>query len=408
MALETWHILIVNQHGENRGDEAAMRAMVNAFVERLGNVRFTILHQFRNRDLRPALDAPVEWYPLVLSPFEAAHLALLALGRRIGLRLPLGRGTASRICAAYDSADLVVSAPGGPYFGDIYANHELVHWYFVFLGKLFSRPMVLYATSAGPFRSRFLNPVRRWLFPTFDVVCVREEVSAGFLHELLPALQVRVTADSALQRPPSPRATPVVGLNNPLLVAVSVREQVFPDSTNTAALKRRQAYYLDVLKAAILHIAKRRPAKFLLFPQLYGGSHCDVEFLRSFAADLPREIEHELVDPNADADEQQCLIATADLCIASRYHPQIFAAAAGIPGICISYEHKMVGFMRQLGLERFTFPVETLDKQAILEALDELLENLEAISEQLLRETARLRKDAARTTELAVELLDPH
>ncbi len=406
MSVSEYHILIVNQHGDNRGDEAAMRAMVYAFVDRLGDVRFTILHQFRNRELRPSLDAPVEWHSLVLSPIQALYLTALALAHYLGLgRSSIGRSTASRICAAYESADLVVSAPGGPYFGDIYASHELVHWYFVWLAGLFRRRVFLYATSVGPFKNKFLNPIRRWLFRRFDGVCVREEVSAGYLRNFLPDLQVTVTADSALQRKPMPRGEPDGRSEEKLVVAVSAREHQFPNARDASMRQSQKEQYLNVLDAAIVHIANRQPSRFLLFPQLYGGRHSDVEFLRALSRRLPDGFDFEIVDPDADADEQQNLFAQADLCIASRYHPQIFAAAAGVPGICISYEHKMIGFMRRIGLERFAFPIDELDEVTVLSALDEVLANRSTLREHLLRETAKLRKVSARTTDLAIELL---
>ena len=43
------HILVVNQHGDNRGDEAALRALLASFSEKLPNLRFTIVHQSRDR-----------------------------------------------------------------------------------------------------------------------------------------------------------------------------------------------------------------------------------------------------------------------------------------------------------------------------------------------------------------------
>ena len=45
---ELCHVLIVNQHGDNRGDEAAMTAVFDALADRLGPVRFTVLHQFND------------------------------------------------------------------------------------------------------------------------------------------------------------------------------------------------------------------------------------------------------------------------------------------------------------------------------------------------------------------------
>ncbi len=401
------HVLIVNQHGDNRGDEAAMRAMVNAFRDRLGDVRFTILHQFRDRDLRPSLDAEVEWHSLVLTIPQG--LALLASGllRSVGLgRNATGSGTVARIRAAYDSADLVVSAPGGPYFGDIYADHELVHWFYVWLARRYGCPCFLYAPSAGPFRSRWLNLVRRRFFPKFDGICIREAFSAGMLREFLPELELEITADSALQRVPY-SGEDHAGRSERRLVGVSIREHQFPNASSAAERKQLQDAYLEVVLAAVRHLAAGQPTRFLMFPQLYGSAHSDVPFLEAFAARLPDDIDHEIFDPEADSDRQRDAMVECELFIASRYHPQIFAASAGVPGICIAYEHKMIGFMRQLGLERYAFPIDELSRDAVLAALDEIVANRTDLRREIMAAVERLHGVAGITTDRAVALMRP-
>lgn len=403
------HILIINQHGDNRGDEAAMRAMVQGFQRHLGDVRFTILHQFRDRTLRPRLDAEVEWHSLVLSPAQGLALLAAAIGRTLGVgRKPNSKGTVAQIRAAYESADLVVNAPGGPYFGDIYANHEIIHWFYVWLACRYRKPIFHYATSAGPFRNRLLNPVRRHFFRRIDRVCIRETFSAEMLGALVPGLEIEVTADSALQRVPptlEKLTERKASRNGQIVLGASARLHQFPNASSSAERTRLQEHYLEVLENGIKHVADRGADKLILFPQLYGTAHSDVEFLRELGAKVSDAIPWEIFDPDADSDAQRDAVGHCDMFIASRYHPQIFAASAGVPGICFAYEHKMTGFMKQLGMERFAFPIDDLDQSAVFAALDEVFDNRDQIGETMLREATRLQEVSGRTTELAVELL---
>ena len=166
---EAHHVLVVNQHGDNRGDEAAMVAMLDALAERLGAVRFTVLHQFND----PAGSSNSAGHDVRFVPLAPRGLALPRLALAIVLRmlfLPWRRvaGAAGReILDAYASADLVVSAPGGPYFGDIYAGHEPLHWAYVVLARVFRRPIMFYAPSVGPFQRRWMNPARRFVLRRF-------------------------------------------------------------------------------------------------------------------------------------------------------------------------------------------------------------------------------------------------
>lgn len=403
------HVLIVNQHGENRGDEAAMRAMLRRFVETLGDVRFTLLYQFRDRSLRLKFEEPVEDLPIVLPFVDYLRLALYSLGLLIGLdRVGVLSPVTRKIVDAYRSADLVVSAPGGPYFGDIYARHEIVHWWYVWLGKRHHKPLFLYATSAGPFRNRLLNPIRRRLFPAFDALVVREELSAEHLRGLLgPETPIHVTADSALQSSirPLDRSDYFVGARSPLgrrfLVAVSLNDYHYPGASDVAG---QRELYDRVMVELLRHVAARRGCHFLLFPQLYGRAHSDVPYLERMGAGLGDEVSWEMVDPGLDSDGQRRLFAACDLHVASRYHPAIFGNAGAVPGICVYYEHKALGFMSQLGLERFAFDIRSVDAAGLCAAADELIDHHDRYVEWLRDRVPALRRRAQRTTELAVEL----
>lgn len=403
------HILIVNQHGENRGDEAAMRAMLARLKEELGEVRFTLLYQFRDRSLRLKFREDVIDLPIVLPPLDYLRALLFSAGKVCTLDLkPLLSSSMRQIIDAYQSADMVISAPGGPYFGDMYLDHEIVHWWYVWLAARYGKPLFLYAPSAGPFKNRLMNPIRKRLYREFDVIVTREEISQGFLHGLLGRdTTVHVTADSAIQQSfeALPRAEYFTGARAPLaekfVVAVSLNNYKYPGASDPEPLRRR---YNEAMLGVLNHLAEKRDCHFLFIPQLYGKVHSDVPFLEEISRRMPAGRSFEIVSPDADSDTQRRLFAMADLHLASRYHPAIFGHTGYTPGICIYYEHKALGFMTQLGLERFAFDIRDPDLPRLLAATDELLENSSGIIEQLKVRVPELQKRARRTTELAAEL----
>ncbi len=403
-------ILIVNQHGENRGDEAAMRAMIAGLDQELGGARFTVVVQFQDTSLTLPFDEDVTLLQMKMSYLRFLGLVAYAMLRRLGISLRvLLVGDARRIIEAYETADLVLSAPGGPYFGDIYSNHEIVHWFYVWLGRVYARPMLLYAPSAGPFKIRWLNVVRRNLYRAFSVLCVREDISRGHLHGLLGKdTPVVVTADSALQQVVTPRDRRdyFTGQREPLgrryLVAVSTIQYRFPQATDPAAAQARyEAALLDCLE----HLHSREDCHFLLFPQLYGSAHSDVPFLESLRDRMPADASSEIVSQDYDSNTQRQLIGMCDLCIASRYHPQIFAASSTVPGICIYYEHKARGFMEALGMQDFAFDIRDLHSDRLRESLDRCLDERGALLQRLQQGIPRLRDRAAETTRLAARLV---
>lgn len=405
----TTNILIVNQHGENRGDEAAMRAMLAGFDERLADVHFTLLYQFRDRTLRPVLEQDVETFPIILPLGDYLRLLAFTACKFLGLEpdavlSPTLRG----IIEAYRSADLVVSAPGGPYFGDIYANHEILHWWFILLGSMYQKPLFLYATSAGPFENVFLNPIRKVLYRKFSKLVVREERSEAFIKQLLGEnTEVEVTADSAIQQSfdPLPKTTyfgdRASDFDNRLLVAVSLNDYQYPGDTDPQALK---AKYNATALATLKHLIQKQGAYLLLLPQLYGKAHSDVDYLRSIASKLP-DGSWEIVDNSLNSDQQRKIFAMCDIHLASRYHPAIFGNTANVPGCCIYYEHKALGFMEQLKLEQYAFDIRTVATEELCQNLDSIIERRTDLQTHLQREVPRLRAKSQRTTEIAIGLI---
>ncbi len=264
-------MLVVNQHGDNRGDEAALAAMLDGLEQRLAPVRFTVVHQFAEAASQVPLPHDITWLPMRRPPLTmvrsltALTLALVPLSRRRAHQRVsrwIADPVTRQILDAYASADLVVSAPGGPYIGDLYAGHEPVHWLYARLGRAFGKPTILYAPSAGPFRRRLQAPWRRWVFNGFDVVTVREDVSAGHIRSLMggslmggslvgDGFAVEVTADSALQQ-----VVPAASRDDDdgLLIVVSAIDLAYPDAADPAA---RRANHDAAVVAAVAAVVER-------------------------------------------------------------------------------------------------------------------------------------------------------
>ncbi|MEX1183601.1 MAG: polysaccharide pyruvyl transferase family protein [Gemmatimonadota bacterium] len=406
------HVLVLNQHGDNRGDEAAFRALFASIADGAqGAVRFTVLHQFAGGAVHVAVPQRVNWISLVPRAIEGVRISLFAAALAAGLRMPRLAGPWGRsVIAAMESADVAVSAPGGPYFGDAYARHEVVHWFYVWLAARHGLPLMLYAPSVGPFETRILNPIRRRMFRHFDAVTLREDVSITHLAGLLGSdgPPVTLAADSALQRPLPPFTREEFfgsarsHLAERFLVGVSALEWAFPGARDPAML---QAKYEEVLVDALLHLHRSRPSHLLFAPQLYGARHSDVEYLERLAARLPAEVSWEILDPGADSDYQQRVFGMMDIYLATRYHPQVFAVGSAVPGVCIYYQHKAVGFLRHFGLERFAFPIDDPDSGALCAALDEVVRRREELSVLISERLPAMRRAAAQSTEQVLRLM---
>jgi len=405
------HILIINQHGENRGDESAMRAMIRSLYERIPTASFTVVAQLRDRHLKiPFKNIEVEVRNMLMGADELIRLAIYTVLKfvRIEMDFILGQEGKS-IVRAYRASQIVISAPGGPYFGDIYWHHEALHWLFVWLGYLHKKRILLYSPSVGPFNIGILRVIRRYLFKFFAVLCVREKISKSHLKELLGNRQVHVTADSAFQESiaPDDRSNFLSSRNlaevDPFIVAVSVIDYKFPGDPDPDI---KRAAYRKTLLAALNRIAANRAAYFIFLPQLYGRYHSDRSYLETIANSLPDNTGFEIIESDVDSDGQRAIIGMCDFCIASRYHPQIFALSSQVPGICFYYEHKALGIMNMFGLERFAFDIRRCDPDTVSSAIDEILTDPAKLTTAIERLLPEVQQRAGISTDLVIATMD--
>ncbi len=394
-------VVVLNQHGDNRGDEAAMRAMLEGLADRLGPVSFTVFHQFQDPEHScVTTEQRVDYLPLRVPPLVALRLGIWAVLARVGLRLDgIAGPTGRRALERYDEADLVVSAPGGPYFGDIYADHEIVHWFYVWMAVILKKPLALYAPSCGPFEHRILNVVRRRGFRWFDRIVVREARSAAFLSDLTAgAIQPEVTADSAFQSH-VPARPDLLDRDDAeadrFHVVVAVREPTGGERDRHDA----------AVCAAIDEIAGRRNARFYFLPQLHGQGHQDRPYLERLRSLAGPDIDAVVLPDSLDSAAQRGLVAASDLVVAGRYHPGVFAVSAHVPAFIIPYEHKARGMAEAAEVDEWAIDLSDLTAAGARTVVADLLGRLDEVSTRLARTEPAMSQRAARSSDVVAELV---
>jgi colanic acid/amylovoran biosynthesis protein len=388
-------VVVLNQHGDNRGDEAAMTAMVRGLGDRLPGASFTIVHQFNDEGSQIDLDPPVRYVGLRLPPLDYVRLALHTVLRMAGLRFDRLLGRRARpIVEAIDQADLVVSAPGGPYFGDLYADHEAVHWLLVWVAHRAGKPLGLYAPSCGPFGNRALNPIRRRGFRWFDAVALREQRSADLLRELT-GIEAVVTTDSALQDSVPAASRDRYAAPHERLLVVAVRDP-------GADLRARHD---EAVVAAVEALAARRPTAVVFLPQLHGSRTRDAPYLTALSERVQGASAVRVLPETTDSTQQRACIAAADLVVAGRYHPAVFSISAGTPVLVIAYEHKAMGVAEAAGIARHALWLDDIDADRLIGMAVALDDEADDVRRQLGVSGPQLRELSGRTSDLMAGLV---
>lgn len=390
-------VLVVNQHGDNRGDEAAMRSMVRSLADRLPGSSFTVVHQFSDPLSEVELGPPVEYLNLRLPINVGLRLGvfgLLTWLRVPGRRLLLG-GRSESLVRMYEDAALVISAPGGPYFGDIYADHELVHWFYVWLAKLLNKPLFLYAPSVGPFHNRLLNVARRRGFTWFDALTVRDPESSRHLRELMgDGFRFELAADSALQTSEATGSRESGSDHFRLVVAVR-------DPGGDMSQPHDEAILMAIEK-----VCQLGPTEVVFLPQVHGPRHNDQPYLEALAGRITSSEMVRVEDGSLlTSDEHRRVTSSANLVIAGRYHPAVFAVATATPVVVIAYEHKSWGLARAAGIERWALDVTEASGDQVATRVLDAISRSDEIRSILLSSRLELIGAASRSTDLAIEMI---
>lgn len=398
------HVLVVNQHGDNRGDEAALLAMCSGIEAELGPTQFTVIHQFNNAAAGPMLRPDARWITLKLPVGEAIRFVVYLALRIFRLRPQFLLGSlGQKTIHAYETADVVVSAPGGPYFGDLYIGHEAVHWLYIWIAKLHRVPAMLYATSAGPFHKKWANPFRRYTYRCFSRLFVREEISAGHIRGLFAGrrhgVNIEVSIDSALQVAIAPQERQHADAQ---LIVVSAINWPYP---NDPSPQLRQKEYDTSVIEAVKIFAESRPTHVVFVPQLYGSMHRDTPYLEALARLLPANISCEVLSDTKSSNEQRALFAAADWVIAGRYHPAVFAVSAAVPVLCIAYEHKATGVLQAAGVPDAVMSIDEVTVEVVQAKARELLAARADLSARLQVAQVALREVSSRTSGAVAELV---
>lgn len=397
-------LLIVNCHWDNRGDEAAIRAMIDELQARYPDAEINVQRALGTFGSFPENDKVKTLPAFPVGGKKRAIQERLSYYTNGKINLTSG---ARAFYKALKGADLVLHAPGGPSIGDIYLQQETLKLRRLMAIKKSGVPYVFYAPSMGPFENAERNPARREVLENAELICLREELSRDMVKAFVPSTDPIVTLDSAFQHPidtESNRAK--YEAYTELCDFVGDGEKVIGMTTTDLQWNRlyrndgkTEALIRDVFTRFVAYLTSQG-YKVLFIPQLFEAAN-DYDYMRSFAA------EHcYVMSDRYDCYFQQYVISRLKAVVGMRYHSNIFSAKMGTPFVSVSYEQKMQGFMLKAGLTDYCLAIGDLSFDTLREKFDAMMQNYDSYRARLDDQKETFRKESSKTTELVCELLD--
>lgn len=400
-------ILVLHAHTANRGDEAAVKAMVDEILEAKPNANITIC--INGNTFYPNMPKQVkqiERMPKLHSKMALLEFYLFYL---TGTKFAI-----SKECKEFRTellkADLVLHAPGGPSIGDIYSKVEKLYLYRLNLARKLKIPYMFYAPSMGPFNSGKNDDLRKKVISGADKVVVRDPISKQYLNQYLPNVQVEQHLDSALQHDVefqkyddiynSYTALKEFIRIHPKCLGITVTDLAWHPTHGKTKL---QTLIPEIFQKFVDEkIAEGYGIVYI--PQLYGAND-DTTLMNQFMRQK-HTFMVEANKPEYDAYFQQYVIGKLYAVVGMRYHSNIFSAKMGTPFVSISYEQKMKGFMEKIGLDEYCIPIDELTLECLEGTFNRMCNNYPAYKEKLKEKHLQMKKDSHRTTEDALAILE--
>lgn len=402
-------ILVVNCHSDNRGDEAAIHAMVDELNKSFDKLDITLSvrgvgTQYPN--MPPNVKMIHQFMPISKVAKIAHQFSVITSGKLVISH------TEKILVDEIKSADLILHAPGGPSIGDIYYDDEPTYLKIFDLIRVLRKPYIFYAPSMGPFNKIVRNRWRKKILNGAEEITLRDPISAEYLRKFLPQKKFHQTLDSAFQHDiDMEKNKEKLNSYNELKFFLASHEKcvgvTITDLLWHPIHSRNQVTVQKIHNSfqAFLKELADQGYGIVFIPQLYGKGN-DYNLMNSFAIEETNFFTISDSDERFDAYFQQYLISQLYAVIGMRYHSNIFSAKMGTPFISVSYEQKMQGFMEKQGIGQYCLTLDDLSAEKLREKFELLTANYESYRTYLNEKHENMKKDAYQNTEIVIRILE--
>jgi len=418
------NILIIHAPWNDRGDEAAIRAMVDSLILNLKVEKITMMIMYKTFAQFPYKNIRTIEHPFSMSIYIPKITYILVHLNAFVMLFSFGKLSFTKagkeFIKAVDQADVVIHAPGGPDIGDLYGESLFCDFSSLFellISKVLKKkPVFFYAPSMGPFSGKFMNFVRKYILSKIDALIVREQISAEYLKKQL-GLKAYVTGDSALQNDIPNNYIKKYNNISEILKLLKDEKMVGMTISDLSwhPIYGRNNKLAEKIKDSFIDAGQYlmgRGYMILLIPILFGElqERQDAGLIQKIFTSLTERKkegrERVFILPlNIDAYAQQIIISKLFCTINVRYHGDVFSAKGGVPFIPISYEHKIDGFVKKVGFSDLLINAGDITTDRIINKFMYLEKNHSMFKKRLQRKIPLLKRESRKTTQIIVSKL---
>lgn len=360
------NVLVSGYYGfDNSGDDAILKAIVKEIKRRDENININVLSK---------------------NPLKTEEMYTVNALDRFNL---------VEVIKGLRESDLLISG-GGSLLQDITSTRSILYYLAIMkMAKCLRKPVMIYANGIGPIDKRINRFLTKRILNKVDLITLRDEGSLDFIKSLgVKNKNVYVTADPVYNLDPSDskRTDEIFNIEgisrDKKLIGVSIRAWKGANDI------------VGNMKLALEDIMEKYDYNILLIPMHYPE---DLEIAREVEAALSSDRVFILREAYS-VEDIMGIISQMEIMIAMRLHSLIYAATQKIPMVGISYDPKIDGILDSLSIENVV-DVHGLDHRELIDNIDYVIENREALVENLTIQDKNLQLKAKENMDLAFDLL---
>jgi len=303
------------------------------------------------------------------------------------------------------SSKIFVSADGDILGEDYGIFPFLWRIYFLSLGIILKKPIIIYGEGAGPFRSKFGKFISTLFFKRCAYISVREKVSLKHLVNLgIDRKKIHLVADSAFLLRPSTKEFNY-RKRKKRLIGISVSRLVSTYGFSCRNEEGKNTSLFEFTAKLIDWMIENLNANIIMIPHVIQVGRDDYQTARDILKKVKNKKQVTILSKDLDATEFKKAISHCDLVIASRMHASIAALSTYIPAISIAYSHKTKGIYDSLGVTGLIIDIKDLDWR-ITDKIQEVLANSSKIKSQLKKKIVSTKKLAEKPSFEVARLLE--
>ena len=360
------NILLINQPLNNRGDEAAHKALVRTLSKDYPDSHIEVLFIDANPDSVEQFEISatnIEYINLL--PRYDSHSISYRIYRRFILdntmkllKSRLLQKKSWKCCVnpkimlikkKMKQADIIINSPGGICMGGF---QYWPHIALLSIAKSLHKPIVYYGRSFGPFPTEtkdniIFKEISLDLLNYFKFISIRDSKTEQLADSL--GFEYVKTVDTAFLEVPR--------VNIPIEIRKSIGDgeyMVFVPNLliwhyayRNIPKQQILKFYLEMIQC----IVELYPSlKIVMLPQTFNYKTELMDDINLFK-ELSQKTSSEniiVISDQYSSDIQQTIISSAKFVVGARYHSVVFAINNNVPFVALSYEHKIAGLLNTL------------------------------------------------------------